>query len=176
VQEIISFSYSKVKVIGGFVVWTLLVLLFAFVTIAGLIWGGFLVAIFSGLFFALLFLAWLDQYKFLRKCMQGLPALQLTPRALVDNMNSVSFVWKDIRQFTEGRVNVGKGARKPYIAICLYKEADYLPLVHGWKNKLMAQLNCRFFGGALSIETNAIKESRQEVINALNNFKDRFST
>ena len=126
-------------------------------------------------FFFILFLAWLDSFVFLIKCLNGLPALKLTSTALIDNTNDIAFSWKDIEGFEEMKAYLGRGATKKYIAISLYDEAKYLLLVRGWKKRLLAKLNSRFFGGPFSIETNAIKEKREFILETLRKFEDKFS-
>lgn len=175
VENVVSFSFSKAKIIGGFVAWTLLTLLFLSILALSL-FGHYMPGIIVGaFFFALLLLAWLDTYKFLRKYQQGVPALALTPEGLIDNTNNITFAWKDIEAFKDSSVNMGKGARKTSIAICLYNDTTYVSLVQGLKGRLIAQLNSRFFGGAFSIETNAIKENRLDVLQSLNEFKEKYS-
>ena len=138
-----------------------------------------MVAIPISIFFILLLSFWLDICKILWKCLRGLPAFQLTPQALIDNTNNISFAWKDIRAFNEASLSMGNGGvvRKevPYISISLYNEAFYLSQLPGWRKRLIAGLNSRYFGGAFSIQTNALKESRLVVLESLNDFKDRYS-
>ena len=174
-QDVISFSFSKVKIIVGFVVLTFFVLVFLVLLASSLFYGIPLGTISSIFFFSVCFLGWLDRYKVLRKYLQGLPALQLTPHSLIDNTNNISFAWKDVLDFKDVSVNTGKGGKSHSIAISLNNEAEYLSLVQGWRTRLMAQLNRLVVGSPFSIETNTIKESRSTVLQSLNDFKNKYS-
>jgi hypothetical protein len=173
-KEVI-FLFSRTKAIFSFIGVTFFSLLFLTLAILSLFYGNDLGVIVGTFFFFILFLAWIDGLVFLRKSLNGLPALELTPTALIDNTNDIEFSWKDIEGFEEMKAYFGKGMTKKYIAISLYDEAKYLLLVRSWKKQLLAKINGRFFGGTFSIETNAINEKRDIVLETLRKFKDNFS-
>ena len=173
--EEVLFLFSRSKVIFSFIAVTFFSLLFLTLAVLSLFYGNDLGVIVGTFFFFILFLAWIDGFVFLKKCLSGVPALELTPTALIDNINGIAFSWKDIEGFEEMKAYFGKGATKKYIAISLYDEAKYLLLVRGWKKQLLAKLNGRFFGGPFSIETTAINEKREFILETLRKFKENFS-
>jgi hypothetical protein len=67
VLETISFPHSKAKIIGGFIVWSVFVLLFLILADSALISSAYAFAAFGCFFLILLFTGWFDQYKFLQK-------------------------------------------------------------------------------------------------------------
>jgi hypothetical protein len=176
-QEAISFSFSGKTTIKGAVAVTIPLLLWLCL-FAFFLYNEMLVGIIAGACLSVLFfLIWLKMCNLLIKYLKGMPALQLTPQALIDNMNNLSFAWKDIRAFNEDiytmRIGSSKGSTS-HLVIYVYNEDYYLSQLSEW-DRLIARLNRRSFLGAFTIGLKAIKEDSSAVLEALNDFKYRYS-
>ena len=96
------------------------------------------------------------------------PALILTDENLIDNINSQTFIWKEINKISIGSINVR--SKINFIAISLNNPKIHIDNIKNPYKKVIAKINNKYFQGAFSIQPNLLKCNNQELFETLKEY------
>jgi hypothetical protein len=105
--------------------------------------------------------------RLLLPALQGVPALELTPDGLQDNIKGVQVTWGNIEGFS--LIRVGRGSN--YIRVDLSDNQEFLDQVHNPVRSWLYRLRQNMTGSPFVIPTTLLQGGDRSIVGALQAYK-----
>ncbi|UGS21889.1 STM3941 family protein [Flavobacterium cyclinae] len=163
-QKEIQYKFSPLAIIVSLIIFLFLFIILVIIIVALFSVKAYLAIIFLGfLLFIISNEAIPNLFRFSRHLIKGKPALILTEKELIDNVNNITYSWTEIKkikyQFNYPANHISIEVKSP--SFFLKKETNSY-------KRLIMKLNAKYFNGTFSLKPMLISCKKSELVKNLN--------